>query len=603
MDRILVAGASMTLGVAERQGDLLDPVVRFCDGQVAHDSIYGLLHRERDRLFPDELFADLYTDRGRRSIPPSILACVLVLQRLEGLSDREAADRFTFDARWRYACGVGGWETGPVSFVHTVLVRFRMRLEASDDPRRIFRVTTRVAAEAGLVGARRVLDSAPLFDAVATMDTVTLIRSAIRGLLGAADAQLAAELRAVLSGEVDYAGAGKPACDWDDEASRVALIDRLARDGLTLLGVLEGRQLAGKVAEAAQLVALVIGQDLEPDADGTWRIARRVARDRIISTVDPDARHGHKTAARRFDGYKGHVAIDPDAEIITDTAVGPANGGDADMTDILTRDLDPDTDHDTDTDRDGDGANLDRGVDDGGEPEGAEAAGGLAPAGSDDTGSDDTGDREDDGGVADRSPTGAATIDDAEDEGARPKVYGDAAYGSGDNLAELAQRDIDAMVKVQPPAPRGGRFTKDDFTIDLAADTVTCPAGQTVTIRRRDDRSGVARFAPWCAGCPLRTRCTDAAAGRSVSIHRHEALLAEARRRQQDPAWQADYRATRPKVERKLAHAMRRGRTARRRGRAKVDADFNLLGSGLNLARLATLGVRHLAGRWQTAPA
>ena len=272
-------GCWVTLGLVERQGDLLDPVIAFCDGQIADDSIYGLLHRERDRLFPDEMFVDLYTDRGRRSVPPSILACVLVLQRLEGLSDREAADRFTYDARWRYACGVGGWEAGPISFVHTVLVRFRMRLEGSDDPRRIFKVTTRVAAEAGLVGVKRVLDSAPLFDAVATMDTVTLIRSAIRGLLSAADPKLGKQLRALLSGIDDYAGADKPACDWDDPDARSALIDGLARDGLVLLAALEGRQLSGKVAEAAQLVALVIGQDLELLGNGTWRIARKVARE------------------------------------------------------------------------------------------------------------------------------------------------------------------------------------------------------------------------------------------------------------------------------------------------------------------------------------
>ncbi len=95
----------MSLGLAERQGDLLDDVVRFCDQALPESSVYGLLHRERDRLFPDELFADLFSDRGRRSVPPSVVATVMVLQRLEGLSDREAAERYTFDARWRYAAG------------------------------------------------------------------------------------------------------------------------------------------------------------------------------------------------------------------------------------------------------------------------------------------------------------------------------------------------------------------------------------------------------------------------------------------------------------------------------------------------------------------
>jgi hypothetical protein len=427
-----MGGDGVTLGLARRHGDLFDPVVGFCDEQLGESSIYGLLHRERDRLFPDEMFADLYQPRGRRSVPPSVLACVLVLQRLEGLSDREAVDRFTYDARWRYACGVGGWESGWTSFNHSVLVRFRMRLEGSADPRRIFAVSTAVAAEAGLIGIRRVLDSAPLFDAVATQDTVTLIRSAIRGLLRAADLALGARLRAVLCGEDDYAGAGKPPCDWDDSEARTAVVDRLARDGLALLGVLETRPLSPKMAEAAELLALVIGQDLEQTDDGTFRIARKVAKDRIISTVDRDARHGHKTTARRFDGYKGHIAADPDSEIVTDTAVGPANGGDGHMTDQLTADLDPvpadepeatsqpnerdpQTPHDThDNNNNGDAGDADGGDGDGG-------------------------------------------------GGQRPAVYGDAAYGSGDNLAGLARRGIEANTKVQPPASRGGRFTKDAF--------------------------------------------------------------------------------------------------------------------------------------------
>jgi hypothetical protein len=92
---VLVEGRGVTLGLARRQGDLLDEVTRFCDDAVAQDSVYALLHRERDNLFPDEFFADLFTSTGRRSVPPSIVATVIVLQKLGGLSDREAVDRFT----------------------------------------------------------------------------------------------------------------------------------------------------------------------------------------------------------------------------------------------------------------------------------------------------------------------------------------------------------------------------------------------------------------------------------------------------------------------------------------------------------------------------
>ena len=178
----------MTLGRADRQGDLLDDVNRFCDEALPENSVFALLCREREALFPDELFADLFSDRGRRSVPPSVVATVMVLQRLHGCSDREAVEAYTFDARWRYAAGVGGYDgEGWRRFAHTVLVDMRARLAASDRPKRIFEVSKRVAGEAGLVGVRRVLDSTPLYDAVATMDTITLIRSAIRGLLKVAD--------------------------------------------------------------------------------------------------------------------------------------------------------------------------------------------------------------------------------------------------------------------------------------------------------------------------------------------------------------------------------------------------------------------------------
>jgi hypothetical protein len=177
----------VTLGRQLRRPDLPTTGARWCEAALAEGSVYRFLARERARLFPPELFADLFQTTGRRSVPPSILAVVMVLQRLEGLSDREAADRFAFDVRWRYAAGVADAVAGEetASFAHTVLVDFRARLRRSADPDRIFRVTCDLARQVGLVGVRRVLDSAPLEDAVTTQDTVTMLRGAIRGLLRA----------------------------------------------------------------------------------------------------------------------------------------------------------------------------------------------------------------------------------------------------------------------------------------------------------------------------------------------------------------------------------------------------------------------------------
>jgi hypothetical protein len=145
-------------------------------------------------------------------------------------------------------------------------------------------------------------------------------------------------------------------------------------------------------------------------------------------------------------------------------------------------------------------------------------------------------------------------------------------------------------------------FGKDRFAIDLEHDTVTCPAGQIAPLKRAKP-GRMAYFGPACASCPLREQCTTSKAGRSIYVGPYEQQLARARARQRDPHWQADYRATRPKVERKIAHLMRRrhgGRRARVRGTAKIAADFALL-AAVNLARLAVLGLRSNPTGWAVA--
>jgi len=528
----------VTLGRQLRRPELPTAGARWCEAALPEGSVYRFLARERARLFPPELFADLFQATGRRSVPPSILAVVMVLQRLEGLSDREAADRFAFDTRWRYAAGVADAVAGEetASFASTVLVDFRARLRRSDDPDRIFRVTCELARGVGLLGVRRVLDSAPLEDAVATQDTVTMIRGAIRGLLRACPPELAAKVRGLLRREDDYAAPGKPACDWADRAAREALVDALVRDSYRAHYALRGERLDQRVAEAAALLATVTGQDIEETDDGRFRIFEGTAPDRVISTVDPEARHGHKTAAHGFDGYKAHVAVDPDSEVITAAEVSPAATGDAVVAPTLLGD-------------------LTRG-------EGEQAAGGV--------------------------------------------VYGDSAYGTGAHLAWLEQHGLTPMVKTASPTAPGGRFGKEQFRIDLEAQTVTCPARVTVAIIPARRGGGRARFGAACSVCPLRDACTTSVWGRVVAIHPHEATLAAARARQREPAWRADYRATRPRVERKLAHLLRRrhgGRRARVRGLVRVAQDFRLLAGAVNLARFATLGLCHTSEGWQMQPA
>src|SRR5258708_14039661 len=156
----------MAVGRAPMQPGLLSSTASFCEGRLAPNSIYAVLHRECRNLFPDKMFADLFAEEGRPSVPPVIVAVVMVLQRLEGLSDREAVDRFAFDVRWKYAAGGLGFDHP--GFVHTGLVDFRARLAASDQPDRIFATTVEVARKAALVGPKPGLDSTPIYRPVPT---------------------------------------------------------------------------------------------------------------------------------------------------------------------------------------------------------------------------------------------------------------------------------------------------------------------------------------------------------------------------------------------------------------------------------------------------
>ncbi|MDQ6783927.1 MAG: IS1182 family transposase [Actinomycetota bacterium] len=522
----------MALGVAQVAQRFENPAELLGDRLRG---IYRLLADHGERMFPHDYFSDLYkrSKRGRPTIPARVLATVMILQAHEGLSDQEACDRLERDLAWQAAAGV---DTGAEAFHPTVLVGLRNRLRASARPRRLFADTKAAASEAGVMGSRvRVLDSTPVYDAVATQDTVTQLRSAIRKLLGALDRDypaVAAKVRAVLTRDDDYAGPGKPPCDWDDPAAREALVDALVKDALAALAALEGESLEGAAADAAELLATVAGQDVEAGEDKVFRIARRVAVDRVISVVDTEARHGHKSHDRRFDGFKVHLSVDPDSELIDEVIVTAANAHDSAAVDDL-----------------------------------------LASH--------------------------------ADDE-VKPTVMGDCAYGGADTLAKLAGAGYDDVKARVPPARgRQGRFGKDDFDVDLQANTVTCPAGHVGEIRFGADGSGRADFAGHCGACPLREACTTSAAGRSVTIHPKEDVLQAHKAAQADPDWQEAYTGTRPKVERKIGHFVRRawgGRKARVRGRKRIATDADTRAAAVNWSRLATMGVTRAGGRWATAP-
>jgi IS5 family transposase len=309
-------------GRSESNPELLDAAA-LCRQLVPEGSVEAFLADHRHQLFPDELFEDLFpSNRGRPSIPADVVASVMVLQALEGLSDRDAARALRDRISWKVACGLALDDEG---FDFSVLTYWRTRLRKSGRPERIFDAVRSVIDATGVLKGKtkRALDSTLLDDAVATQDTVTQLIAAIRRVRRVVPGATAVTLSAH-----DYETSGKPLIAWDDPVAKAALVDGLVTDALHLLAEFDAETADAEAAPALGLLALVAGQDVEQADDGTWQIARKVAPDRVISVVDPEARHMHKSRSEYRDGYKAHIAIEPETGLVTAAALTPANAPD-----------------------------------------------------------------------------------------------------------------------------------------------------------------------------------------------------------------------------------------------------------------------------------
>lgn len=547
MDRTFLDASSVV-------GHLVDP-----------GSMFAFLAADRGELFPDELFADLFpSSKGRTSIPGPVMATVMTLQTLHDYSDRETAEAVRCDLRWKVACGLALDDAG---FDPSTLVYWRRRLAKSDRPHRINEAVKDVIEATGILHGRRrrAVDSTILADAVATQDTVTQLIAAIRRVArlvpGAEDL-----VAAVCTGH-DYTTSGKPRIDWDDPDAKDALVSALVNDATALVNALAGNEMSADNCDALALLALVAGQDVEPadgsdGTDGRWRIAHRVAEDRVISTVDPQARHTRKSPEARRDGYRAHLVAEPGTGLITDEALtkatGPDNSDAAIAASFLTNDTDTAPTDTTDT-----------------EAEVAEAAEGEPTQAEETTG------------------TPAAV-----GEGVR-SWFADSAYGTGDLRAAIEAAGHRAVIKPKPllQAVKGG-FSLDDFSVDEGAATVTCPNQMTRAI----SPARVATFGALCRSCPLAQRCTTSKTGRRIVLHEHDDQLRAARRTwAADPGLRAEYAKHRPNVERSVAQVATRGGRRlklRYRGAAKNNAWLKRRTAALNLRNLIGRGLDHLHGTW-----
>ena len=573
---------------------------------VQPGSVFAFLAAHRTELFPDEFIAGLFTSpTGRPSLPAGLVGSVLVLKELYDLSDSQTADALKYDIRWKVACGRSLLQ---MSFDPSTLVYWRRRIAASDRPDRVFDAVAQVIAETGILRGRRkrCVDSTVFDDAVATQDTVTQLVAAIRKVARVVPG--AGEVIARVCRR-DYAQPGKPDIDWDDPAARQQLVSDLVNDALAVLAELTGPdapQRDDAAADALGLLALVAGQDVEPaeDSDGTdgrWRIARKVAPDRVISTVDPQARHTRKSKSKRRDGFRGHVAAEPETGLITDCEMTMAAGDGSSDAENGVKMAARDRFHGPGP---GAAAGTGAGADsaDGADGSQAGTAGASAPAAQEAGG----GSRQPRPG----EPAGAAGGSDA--AGARDpdqpapaggeglEVYGDSAYGSGEARAAYRDAGHDTVIKPKPlqPAVPGG-FTLDDFTINEDERTVTCPAGH---VRPMSSKRTVT-FGALCAACPLRDRCTTAKDGRSMIIHPHEGLLREARAQARTEAFKQAY-PTRSAIERIISWtATQNGRRVRLRyiGTARNDAWLHTRCAAINLRTLLRHGLTRRDGAWVLA--
>jgi transposase len=511
------------LSVADRQVGLFD-AAPLCRGLLGEDSFYALLAEHGDRIVRDEDFAACYSEgTGRPSIPPSLLAKVLLLQYRERLSDERAMEAVRLHLGWKVALGLPIDHAG---FHPTTLVKFRARLLLHEMERLALERTLELAGELGLMrgAVEQILDSTPMLGAAATQDTVTLVRSGVSKLLaavGAQDAEAGRELQGGL--EFDYRKPRqKPDCDWRDKQAREALLTRVAEDAERALRAVEacaGLLECEAIEEAHRLLRELLGQDFDVDEHGVPRLHRGTRADRILSVHDPEMRHGRKSRRQRFDGYGLHAAAtagESAAPLITAVEVEPA-----------------------------------------GEHDGRQAT-----------------------ALVDRQP-----------KQRRPeRVLGDTAYGNQDVREQMERREIEVLAPVAT-SKTYPVFGKEEFEIDLAAGTVTCPRGKVARIgapHREGERRALFRRSD-CRACPLKGSCTQSER-RYVTIGRREDLLLAARQALDDPEVAEHLRRTRPRIERLLGLLAHRygARKSRYRGKRKAGLQAAWTAALVNLNPIGT---------------
>ena len=520
---------------------------------VGKDTFYGLLASLRGQLFSDDDFAEIYgPDNGRDSVPPSLLATALLLQTYDQVSDAEAKARADFDIRWKVALGI---EIEDRPFAKSTLQMFRAQLILHDKVREVFEGSLRLARQSGYLkkrGMRVALDTTYILGRGAVKDTYNLLADGIVKLLRvlAAVANIAVGEWAEAQGYERYFGSsikGEATIDWSDRKARAALLAELVADADRLLEL--ARQAWVELPEdSAQRQSIVAGAELLGQL-----LLQDVERKSGDGDVDAHADAADDGVSIRDGVSKDRMPSvhDPELRHGHKSSRRRFNGHKAAIV--------------VDTD-----SQLITAVD---------VLPGNAP---------------DNLGALELVEASEASTGSVVEE-----AMGDAAYGDGGTRQAFADAGRRLVAKV-PGRPNRKHFPKNDFHLDLAAGSCTCPAGQVthaiVPAGKRTDGAGrVYRLQAFqfdgavCWVCPLRSQCIAAKGrkGRRVLIHPQEALLQQARALQQSADYD-EYRARRVVVEHRLARLVQLGiRQARYFGRVKTKFQLYLAATVANLTLVA----------------
>ena len=511
---------------------------------VGKDTFYGLLASLRGQLFRDDDFAEIYgPDNGRDSVPPSLLATALLLQTYDKVSDAEAKARADFDIRWKVALGI---EIEDRPFAKSTLQMFRAQLILHDKVREVFESSLRLARQSGYLkkrGMRVALDTTYILGRGAVKDTYNLLADGIVKLMRALAAVAKIDVRewAAAQRYDKYLGSsikGEAAIDWSDRRARAALLAEIVADADRLLE-LARRAWVELPEDSAQRQSI---------ADGAELLGQLLHQDIERKSGDADAHADDGVSLRDGVSKDRMVSVhDPELRHGHKSSRRRFNGHKAAIV--------------VDTD-----SQLITAVD---------VLPGNAP---------------DNLGALELVEQSEASTDSVVQE-----AMGDAAYGDGGTRQTFADAGRQLVAKV-PGRPNRSHFPKDDFHLDLAAGSCTCPAGQVthamVSAGKRTDAAGrVYRLQAFqfdgavCRECPLRSQCIAAKGrqGRRVLIHPREALLQEARALQQSAAYD-EYRARRVVVEHRLARLVQLGiRQSRYFGRVKTRFQVYLAATVANL--------------------